>query len=101
MADILAKLDQVTGFVRFETGDRAAASASISEEAKHEIERLRLVEQSVKMVMADVKEWAVDAGSTKTPRGRTLIAINQRLGNALKGKQANKIANTPEEADDG
>lgn len=56
--------------------------------AAAEIERLRLVEQSIKMVMAEVRDWSADAGSTKTPRGRTLNAINQRLGNALKGKQA-------------
>ena len=41
MKDIVQRLREVTGFVRFETNDRVAAAASLSEEAACEIERLR------------------------------------------------------------
>lgn len=39
--DLLGRLQDVTGFVRYETGDPVAASASLSEEAVEEIQRLR------------------------------------------------------------
>jgi chromosome segregation ATPase len=63
--------------------------------AQEEIERLRAEREalrkqvaSVELVMKEVRGWANDAGSTKTPRGRTLNAVLRRLREALKGKQA-------------
>jgi SMC interacting uncharacterized protein involved in chromosome segregation len=63
--------------------------------AQEEIERLRAERDalrkqiaSVEIVMKEVRGWANDAGSTKTPRGRTLNAVLRRLREALKGKQA-------------
>jgi hypothetical protein len=38
--DLVKRLRIVTGFIRFETGDRIAASACLSEEAAYRIEEL-------------------------------------------------------------
>jgi hypothetical protein len=38
--ELIARLRMVTGFIRFETGDRIAASACLSEEAADRIEQL-------------------------------------------------------------
>lgn len=39
-AELIARLRMVTGFIRFETGDRVAAAACLSEEAADRIEAL-------------------------------------------------------------
>lgn len=40
MSDLVQRLRTVTGFIRFETGDRVLAAGSISEEAADRIEAL-------------------------------------------------------------
>jgi len=40
-ATLIARLRMVTGFIRFETGDRVAASICLSEEAADRIEQLQ------------------------------------------------------------
>jgi len=55
MTDIVDRLRMVPGFVRFETGDRIAAAACLSEEAADVIEHLREV---VKQLRDDLTEQA-------------------------------------------
>lgn len=57
---------------------------------KPQYQDLMDVKESVKLVMAEISEWAAAAGATKTPRGRTLFAIHRRLADALEGKQAKR-----------
>ena len=55
--DLVKRLRMVTGFIRFETGDRIAASACLSEEAAGRIEELE-----AKLAKAvDVIAWALSA----------------------------------------
>ena len=64
MSDLVKRLRLVTGFIRFETGDRIAAAACLSEEAADaltaqaaEIERLRgAVEKAAEYHAEDAKE---------------------------------------------
>ncbi len=85
--DDCEKIQDITDFIRSKDNDRVVA-ASTPERVIDEVERLILVEDSVKLVMQEIREWSLNAGCTKTSRGRTLIAINRRLKDALKGKQA-------------
>lgn len=55
MKDITERLREVTAFLRFETGDRVAAAASLSEEAANEIERLRARLAIMEQAMQETK----------------------------------------------
>jgi hypothetical protein len=49
--DLVKRLRMVTGFIRFETGDRVAASACLSEEAACRIEKLEAkLEKAVEFI---------------------------------------------------
>jgi len=53
--DLVKRLRMVTGFIRFETGDRIAASACLSEEAADRIEELET--QLAQAVVEPMEVW--------------------------------------------
>ena len=55
--ELISRLRIVTGFIRFETGDRIAASACLSEEAADRIEQLAVTNEALTAKLAK----AVDA----------------------------------------
>jgi ABC-type Na+ transport system ATPase subunit NatA len=57
--DLVKRLRMVTGFIRFETGDRVAASACLSEEAAYRIEELE-VKLAKAVRIAEVLSGAVE-----------------------------------------
>ena len=50
--------------------------ADIHEALQAENKRMREALESVSLVQDEIQKWAIEAGYTKTPRGRTLIAVS-------------------------
>jgi hypothetical protein len=54
--ELIKRLRMVTGFIRFETGDRIAASACLSEEAADRIEQLVATNEALVKVAVEAVE---------------------------------------------
>jgi hypothetical protein len=69
--DLVKRLRMVTGFIRFETGDRIAASACLSEEAADRIQELEVRLAKVEAVLELYQELdaiSVDAVNSLTAK---------------------------------
>ena len=53
--DLVKRLRMVTGFIRFETGDRVVASACLSEEAADRIEELEKTCEAEKNALEGIR----------------------------------------------
>ena len=51
---LIARLRMVTGFIRFETGDRVTASICLSEEAANRIEQLVATNEQLESSMREI-----------------------------------------------
>ena len=63
MTDLINKLRAVTGFIRFETGDRVAAAACLSEEAADRIEELEAALENISKPTYGLLDIQVNYGS--------------------------------------
>ena len=73
--DLVKRLRMVTGFIRFETGDRIAASACLSEEAADHIEELEVKLVETICLARDAINGLVDSGDAFEVLNATLKEI--------------------------
>jgi transcription antitermination factor NusG len=83
--DLVKRLRMVTGFIRFETGDRIAASACLSEEAADHIEQLAAINEELEAKLSKaVVALEVWCGNPRNMRDEDLAFFGlerSRVGN--------------------
>ena len=85
--DLVKRLRMVTGFIRFETGDRIAASACLSEEAADRIEELETKLAKAVEALIELADVADDNLEEKVSARTTLAAVSET--HKLKGEKDN------------
>ena len=74
--DLVKRLRMVTGFIRFETGDRIAASACLSEEAADRIEQLAAINEELEAAV----DWQIGrAEAAEAKLAKAVEALDDAL----------------------
>jgi hypothetical protein len=81
--DLVKRLRVVTGFIRFETGDRVAASACLSEEAADRIEALTELLEAARAAADEAEAYAEELAGDQVDLCRQLIAAEDKLAKTV------------------